>query len=621
MRQILIAFATIALGVSLQSVARADGLSAYSAYGTPKYRADFQHFDYVNANAPKGGEIRMTASGSFDSLNPLILSGAPAAGLFKLFDSLLKPADDEIDSAYGLVAKSMELSADLGEVTFALRPEARFHDGTPLTAGDVVWSFETLKHKGHPYFRLEYAPVAAAEALDDHTVRFRFKRAGDRQLPLVVGQMPILSRIWFAKRKFDRPSLEAMVTSGPYRIASFEPGRSITYQRVADYWGRDLPVNRGMNNFDRIRFDYFRDVLGEVEAVKAGLCDFRFEKSAKIWATGYAGRALDAGDLVKQAVPVTVAHGMQGLAFNLRRPQFRDLRVRQALELAFDFEWSNKALFYGAYRRSDSYFADSELAARGLPSPDELKLLEPLRAQLPAQVFDAVYQPPRTDRPNGLRDNLLKALDLLRQAGWVVRDQRLVDQATGRPFTFEILLQDVGLERVALPFAQNLKRLGIDAHVRLADATIYQHRVDHFDFDMAVIEYGRSALPGQELRDYFESASADTPGSGNIMGIHSLAIDTLIERLLMARSMPELVAASRALDRALLWGHYLIPLWYSPSFQVVHKNSFGHPTVKTLYNFNLGTWWAEPRQPTVPAPAPVAPKPRREALATLPAHG
>jgi microcin C transport system substrate-binding protein len=600
--------ATVAALVAAHG-ALADGLSAYSAYGTPKYQANFPHFDYVNANAPKGGEIRLTASGSFDSLNPLILSGTPAAGLFKLFDSLLKPADDEVDSAYGLVAKSMELSADLSAVTFALRPEARFHDGTPLTAHDVVWSFETLKRHGHPYFRLEYAPVAGAEALNDHTVRFRFKTAGDRQLPLVVGHMPILSRAWFAKRRFDRPTLEPLLTSGPYRVAAVDPGRSITYERVKDYWGRDLPVNRGMNNFDRIRFEYFRDVVGEVEAVKAGVCDFRLERSAKNWATAYAGPALATGALVKQAMPVSVAHGMQGLAFNLRRAELRDERVRQALTLAFDFEWSNRALFYGAYRRSDSYFADSELAARGLPSADELELLQPVRDALPAAVFTQVYQPPRTDRPHGLRDNLLAALALLRQAGWQVRDNQLVEVATGRPLQLEILLQDQSLERVMLPFARNLKRLGITARVRLVDPTIYQQRLDHFDFDMAVIEYGRSALPGQELRDYFESASADTPGSGNIMGIKSLAIDSLIEHLLLARSMPDLVAASRALDRALLWGNYLIPLWYSPSFQIVHKNSFGHPSVTTLYNFDLGTWWAEPPKSTAPAPR----KPREAA--------
>jgi microcin C transport system substrate-binding protein len=531
---------------------------------------------------------------------------------------LLKAADDEVDSAYGLVAKSMEIAADQGSVTFVLRPEARFNDGTKLTASDVVWTFDTLKRQGHPYFRLEYQAVSSAEALDDHTVRFRFREHGDRQLPLVVGRMPILSRAWFAKHRFDQTSLIPMVTSGPYRIAAIDPGRSITYQRVADYWGRDLPVNRGMNNFDRIRFDYFRDELGEVEAIKAGMCDFRFEKSAKTWATGYAGRALAAGDLIKQAVPVTVAHGMQGLAFNLRRPMFRDDRVRRALSLAFDFEWANRALFYGAYRRSDSYFADSELAARGLPGPDELKLLAPWHGMLAPQVFTTAYQPPRTDRQDGLRDNLLRALDLLRQAGWVVRDQRLVDAKTGAPFTFEILLQDQGLERVALPFAQNLKRLGITAHIRLADSTIYQQRIAQFDFDMAAIEYGRSAIPGQELRDYFATSSADTPGSGNIMGIKNQAIDTLIEHVLAAGSMTDLVASSRALDRALLWGHYLIPLWYSPSFQIVHKNTFGHPTVKALYNFNLGTWWAEVPKPTKLPPTAA---PRREAQAITASNG
>lgn len=600
MKRILYAGLAAAFSLLFADGAQAGSSDGYSAYGTPKYHADFQHFDYVNADAPKGGEIRLTASGSFDSVNPLILTGTPAAGLFKLFDSLLKSADDEPDSAYGLVAKSMDIAADGGAVTFALRPEARFNDGTPLTASDVVWSFETLKNHGHPYFRLEYAEVASAEALDDHSVRFRFRVSGDRQMPLVVGQMPILSRLFFTKHRFDLATLVPMVTSGPYRIAAIDPGRSITYERVRDYWARDLPVNRGMNNFDRIRFDYFRDTTSEVEAIKAGICNFRFETSAKTWATGYAGRALAAGDLIKQAVPVSVAHGMQGFAFNLRRAMFQDDRVRRALTLAFDFEWSNRALFYGAYRRSDSFFADSDLAARGVPGTDELKLLGPLRDHLPPQVFTAGYEPPRTDRPNGLRENLLHALDLLRDAGWVVRDQRLVDAKTGAAFEFEILLNDPGLERVALPFVQNLKRLGITVRVRLTDSALYQYRVDHFDFDMAVIEYGRSAIPGQELRDYFESASADTPGSGNIMGIKNPAIDSLIEHVLAAPTMTELVASSRALDRALLWGHYLIPLWYSPSFQIVHRNNFGHPTVKTLYNFNFGTWWVEP--PKLPKP-------------------
>jgi microcin C transport system substrate-binding protein len=436
----LLLVVAVLAGASVGAAPPAGPAHALSMYGDLKYGPGFTHFEYTNPHAPKGGDARLAAIGTFDSFNPFVLKGVPAAGIGNTFETLMVQSDDEPFSEYGLIAETVETPPDRSWVIFTLRPEARFHDGSPITAEDVIWTFDTLKKKGHPRFRSYYGKVVSAEKLAERRVRFAFSPGDNRELPLILGQLPVLSRAYWSTRAFERTTLEPPLGSGPYRVDvnAFEPGRFVVYRRVKDYWGAALPVRAGRNNFDTLRYDYYRDGSIALEAFKAGHYDFRVENAAKQWATGYASPALAAGLFKKEEIRNELPTGMQGYAINTRRPLFKDRRVRQALGYAFDFEWTNRTLFYGAYTRTSSYFSNSELASSGLPTDGELKVLEPYRGRVPDEVFTREYRPPVSDGSGFIRQNLLAALELLKQAGWVVRDMRLVNAATGAPFEFEI---------------------------------------------------------------------------------------------------------------------------------------------------------------------------------------
>ena len=572
--------------------AKAATAHGFSMYGDLKYPAGFPHFQYVNPEAPKGGDVKLAAVGTFDTLNPFVLKGVPAIALGQVFDTLTVQSDDEPFSEYGLVAETIEIPADRSWVAFTLRPQARFHDGSPITVEDVIWTFEALKTKGRPFYRAYYAQVTKAEKVGERKVRFAFGPGDNRELPLIVGQLPVLSRAYWSKRDFEKTTLEPPLGSGAYRVESLDAGRSITYRRVKDYWAQKLPVNVGRDNFDSMRYDYYRDSTVAIEALKAGEYDFRPENVAKNWATAYATPAVTRGVLKKEEIPNEVPTGMQGFAFNTRRPIFQDPRVRRALAHAFDFEWSNKNLFYGAYTRTKSYFSNSELASSGLPSGEELKVLEPFRGKVPDEVFTKEYQPPTTDGSGNIRDGVREALRLLGEAGWTVKGQKLVN-ARGEPMQFEILLDEPTWERIALPFAKNLERLGITARVRVVDAAQYEKRQDDFDFDLIVALWPESLSPGNEQREFWGSQAAGEPRSRNLAGVKDPVVDRLIDLVIQAPDRASLVARTRALDRVLLWGHYVVPHWHIRAFRVVYWDKFGRPAVSPKYALGFDTWWVD----------------------------
>jgi microcin C transport system substrate-binding protein len=506
------------------------------------------------------------------------------------FDTLMVSSSDEPFSEYGLIAESIEVPADRSWVAFTLRPEARFHDGSATTVDDVIWTFETLKAKGQPFFRSYYAQVVKAEKVGDRKVKFSFGPGENRELPLIVGQLPVLSKAYWGKRDFEKTTLDMPLGNGPYRVEAVEPGRSITYRRVKDYWGAKLPVRVGQNNFDSIRYDYYRDITVAVEAFKGGEYDFRQENVAKNWATSYNTPAVTQGLIKKEGIKNEVPTGMQSFVYNTRRPVFQDARVRQALAYAFDFDWMNKTLFYGSYTRTKSYFSNSELASRGLPGPDELKILEPFRGKIPDEVFTKEYAPPDGSNP---REAAREALRLLQDAGWVVKGQQLVNAKTGEPMGFEILISDPTWERIALPFAKSLERLGVTARVRTVDTAQYQNRTDSFDFDMTVWVWGQSLSPGNEQRDDWGSAAAATPGSRNVAGIKDPVIDKLIDLVISAPDRKSLVTRTQVLDRVLLWSNYVIPQWHINMFRVVYWDKFGRPAINPKYALGFTTWWVD----------------------------
>jgi microcin C transport system substrate-binding protein len=561
-------------------------------HGDTKYGPDFTHFDYVNPDAPKGGTVRLSAIGTYDTLNPYTLRGVSAAGLGYLFEALMVGSLDEAFTEYGLIAESVEVPEDRSWVAFNLRPEARFHDGKPITAEDVIWSFETLRAKGDPFYRAYYANVAKAEVLGERKVKFTFEPGDNRELPLIMGQLPVLPKHYWEGRDFEKTTLDIPVGSGPYRIESFEPGRSITLVRDPNYWGKDLAVMRGLINFERIRYDYYRDSTVALEAFKAGTVDFRQENNSKLWATAYDVPQVGGGQIQLLNVNHEIPTGMQGFAMNLRRPIFQDRKVREALAYAFDFEWSNKNLFYGQYTRTNSYFSNSELASRGLPEGEELAILEKYRGKVPEEVFTTEYQPPSTDGSGNNRENLRKAAALLKEADWAVQGGRLVN-AQGQPLEFEILLSSADFERIAQPFARALERLGIVARIRTVDPAQYENRMESYDYDMTVEVFGQSLSPGNEQRDFWGSASADIPGGRNTIGIKDPVVDELVNLVIAAPTRESLVARTRALDRVLLWGHYIIPHWHIRSFRVAFWDMFGRPAQFPKYGFAFDAWWVD----------------------------
>ncbi len=571
---------------------------ALAMHGDVKYPANFRHFEYADPNAVRGGDVRFAAIGSFDSFNGFILRAQAAAGIGLINDTLTVASLDEPFTRYCLICETMEVPADRSWITFNLRSDARFHDGSAITVDDVIWTFQTLMTKGHPAYRSYYADVDRVERVGERSVRFVFKPGENRELPLIIGELPVLSRAYWQNRDFERPTLELPLGSGPYRVESFEAGRYVVYRRVADYWAANHPTRVGHFNFDSMRYDYYRDGTIAREAFKAGAYDIRQENQALAWATGYQVPALQEGLFRLVELPTERVAGMQGWAVNLRRPQFQDRRVRQALLYAYDFETANRTLFHNAYTRTRSYFDNSELAARGLPGPEELAILEPLRAQLPAEVFTAEYQPPRTPGTGveGWRENRRIATRLLTEAGWRVQNQRLVN-AQGQELAFEILLGDPQFERIALPFVENLRVLGITARVRTVDPAQYERRTDEFDFDMTVGLFPQSESPGNEQRDFWSTVSARTQGSRNIIGIADTAIDALVNLVIAAPDRAALVTRTRALDRALQWGHYVVPNWHSTVDRVAYWDRFARPERNPgRVGYNPFVWWVDPQR-------------------------
>ncbi len=593
-RNLLAAPAALGLALPADAQGAPRRTHAISLLGEPALPAGFPHWPFVNPDAPKGGDITLTALGSFDSFNGFILRGTAAVGLAQLYDTLTVSGQDEASTEYAHLAEAIELPADNLGVAFDLRADARFHDGRAITAHDVAWTFDTLRAQGRPFYRAYWGDVESVHAESDRRVVFRFRTAENRELAQVLGQMPVLPRHWWEGRDFARPLQEPPLGSGPYRIERFEQGRTLVYRRVPDYWAANLGTRRGTHNFDSIRYEYYRDSTVAFEAFRAGQIDFRTENIARDWSTGYdfpaARRGLVQRDTLRHEIPT----GMQGFAMNLRRPLFQDIRVREALVQVFDYEWLNANIFFGLYARTQSFFSNSELASSGLPQGRELAILERFRGQVPEQVFTTEFRLPVTDGSGNNREGLRRALEVMRAAGWTVRDRRLVN-AQGQPFRFEILLSSPSFERVALPYVQWLQRLGIEATVRTVDPAQYQVRMDAFDFDMTVDVMGQSLSPGNEQRDYFSCEKSRQNGSQNIPGICHPVIDQLVEMIITAPDREELVARTRAMDRVLLWHHFVIPNWHNRAWWIAFWDRFGRPPRAPRYGLGFPTtWWVDP---------------------------
>jgi microcin C transport system substrate-binding protein len=577
-----------------QSSSKVTVSHGFAMHGTPKYPADAGPPDYLNPAAPKGGTVRLGARGTFDSLHPFIVKSVPAAGIGSIWDTLCWSSRDEASTEYGLLAEAIEWPEDRSWVAFTLRPQARFHDGTPITVEDVIFTFDILKAKGSPNYAFYYHDVLKAEKSGDRKVLFTFRDNTNKELPLIVGQLPVLPAKWWATRDFEKVSLEMPLGSGAYKVDSFDTGRSIAYRRVDDWWARDLWMNRGRNNFEVIRYEYYRDVTVQFEAFKGGDIDLRQENIARNWATAYDIPAVRDGRIQRAEIPHELPTGMQCFAFNTRREMFKDRRVREAIATMFDFAWTNKNLFYGMYKRSISFFGNSELASSGLPTPAELKYLEPLRGKIPEEVFTKEFKLPESDGTGNVRDLARRALALLKEAGWEVKDGKMSELKTGKKLAFEMLLSDASFERVVLPYKQNLERIGIDMNVRTIDTAQAKRRGDEFDSDMTVESFGQSLSPGNEQRDFWGSKAADTAGSRNAIGIKDAAIDNLVETLIGAPDRESLINATRALDRVLLWSHFVVPNWHSSTAYVAYWNRFGRPAKSARYApVAFDTWWID----------------------------
>lgn len=578
----------------LLSQAYAEPTHGLSRFGELKYPKDFTHFDYVNPDAPKGGDVRYAAIGSYDSLNPHILKGTAAVGLGMTSDTLMASSKDELFSNYGLIAESLEVSPNNDWVEFTLRNEAVWHDKTPITPDDVVFSFNTIMEKGHPYYRSYYRDVKEAIKTSENKVKFVFTHGDNPELPLIIGQFPIISKAYYEIHDFDKTALDAPLANGPYKVLEVQAGQYIIYERVKDYWAQDIAVNKGKHNFDTIRFDYYRDRIVASEAFKAGSYDFHQENTAKFWAKSYNDlQALKDGKVIKREIKHQIPTGMQAFVFNTRRDKFSDVRVRKALNLAFDFEWINKNLFYSAYKRTDSYFSNSVFASNGTPSEAELKLLEPFRAELPEKLFTESFVLPTSKEMKDKRANLRMADTLLTEAGYKVIDKKRMLKDGLTFFEIEFLIVSPAFERVIAPLVNNLKRLGIESNIRLVDSTQYEHRLKSFDFDMTVTVYGQSNAPGNEQIDYWHSTKADIEGSRNYIGIKNPVIDAMIEYIVQAKTKDDLITATRALDRVLLSNYYVIPNWHIQSFRILYWDKFGYPDVVPDFDIGINTWWSK----------------------------
>jgi microcin C transport system substrate-binding protein len=588
-------------GSVAEAVTRA---TAIAEFGAPLYGPDTTHWPYANPDAPKGGAITLGAFGSFDSLNTYILRGQWPAGIDLINDSLMIGSGDELSSAYGQIAESVEYPDDKSWAVFNLRPEARWHDGVPITAGDFKFAFDTIKQHGRPFLQSFYADVEGVEVVSDRRLKFSFKTRDTMKPLLTVASTQPLPRHWWneAGRDITKTTLEPVLGSGAYRIRTIDAGRSITYERVPDYWAADLPVNRGQNNFDQIRYDYYLDETVLFESFMAGRIDFRQENRAQRWATGYDMPEVSDGRLIKREIPDETPRGTQGFIFNLRRPQFQDIRVRKALTYLFDFEAIQRTMLYGQYKRIKSWFPNSEFGASGPPEPKELAILEKYRDKLGPEVLTEAYEPPSTDGSGNIRANMREALRLMKEAGWKLKNNRMVN-AQGEQFRTEFLLVGPTLVRLTEPYVQNLKRIGIDATIRVVDTSQYRVRLDDFDYDMLSVGLTFFPPPGAEQRSYFGSAVAYTRGSANLAGIREPVVDALIEEMIGARDLKTLAAINRSLDRVLLWNWYQVPHWYNDESWIAYWNRFGFPDRKPRYSIGFpGTWWMTDRKQAALSP-------------------
>lgn len=582
-----------------QSAAEPAWRHALSLFGDVKYPADFKRFDYVNPDAPKGGIARLISLGTFDNFNIAVagIKGNLAPAATQIYETLMTKSQDEVVTEYGLIAESAAHPDDFTWVVYRLRKEARWHDGKPISAEDVIFTFDTLK-KLSPFYAAYYRHVVKAEKSGERDVKFTFDGPGNRELPTIVGEIPVLPKHWWEgsdeqgrKRDISATTLEKPLGSGPYRIKEFVAGRSVVLERVKDYWGANLPVRIGQNNFDEMRFEFFRDNLVALEAFKADQADWIAENSAKQWATAYEFPAVADKRVVKEEFPINDSGRMQAFVLNLRREQFRDARLRRAFNYAYDFEEMNKQLFYGQYKRINSYFEGTELASSGLPQGLELKILETVKDKVPPEVFTTPYANPVGGNPENVRSNLREAAKLLKEAGFEVKDRKLMDP-TGKPVTVEVLVQDPSAERIALFYKPSLERLGLTASIRVVDDAQYQNRIRSFDFDMIIDQWGQSLSPGNEQREFWGSQSADAPGSRNTIGIKNPAVDALIEKVIFAENRETLVAAARALDRVLLWNFYVVPQFTYGFSRYARWDRFSHAELPKYARSGLPSlWW------------------------------
>ena len=593
MKTLLTAITVFILLIAQNLLAKTNISHAIAMHGEPKYDQNFISVEYVSNNAAKGGKIVRSAIGTYDTFNPFTLKGTSAAGIGLLYESLTVGSSDEAFTEYGLLAKSIEWPDDRSWVTFTLRDEAKWHDGKKITSDDVVWTFNTLMEKGHPFYKYYYGDVSEVIKISENKVKFEFSTNTNKELVLIVGQLPVLPKHYWENKNFEETTLDVPIGSGPYKVKSFDAGRSITYELDMDYWGFEnniVPIKVGKDNMASIRYDYYKDRGVEREAFKSGEIDFFSENTSKEWATGYDIDAVTEGLIKKELIPHENPQGMQAFAFNTRKDIFANKRVRKALSFAFDFEWTNKNLFYGAYKRTDSFFENSELASSGLPSQAELAYLNPYIDQLPKEIFNEEYSNPKTDGSGFIRNELQEATKLLQEAGWKLKDGKL-ENTNGEPFEFEILLVSPAFERIVLPFIDNLEKLGINASLRTIDSSQYQKRIESFDFDMVVFTFSQSLSPGNEQRNFWSSGAADTNGSRNIIGIKNNVIDLLIENLINAKDREDLITISRALDRVLLWNYYVIPQWHISAYRVLYWDMFDQPKQKPKYSLGFDTWW------------------------------
>src|SRR5215467_2522342 len=584
---------------------------ALSLFGYIKYPEGFKHFDYVNPNAPQGGMLRQSALGTFDNFNIVVsgVKGSIAIGTELFTETLTTASLDEVSTEYGLLAEAISYPADYSAVTYRLRANARWHDGKPITADDVLFSFDALK-KNSPFYGAYYRHVVKAETTGEREVTFTFDGPGNRELPQIVGQLPVLPKHWWEgvdksgrKRDVTQTTLEPPLGSGPYRLKDFSPGRTLVYERVDDYWGRDLNVIIGTRNFQIIRYEFFRDSTVALEAFKGDQVDWRVENSAKEWANSYDFPAVREGRVVREEFPTRSIGIMQAFAFNTRRDKFKDPRVRRAFNYAFDFEEMNRQLFFGQYKRIASYFEGTELAATGVPSGKELEILETVRGKVPDELFTAPYTNPVGGNPDAVRNNFREALKLFREAGYEIKNTKLVDAKTGKPFTVEFLVDEPATERFVLFYKPSLDRLGMTVSVRVVDAAQYENRLRQWDFDIIVASWPQSLSPGNEQRGFWGSQAADQPGSRNLIGIKDSPVDSLIDRVIFAKDRDDLVAATRALDRVLLWNFYVVPQWTYGKQRTARWDRFGHPETMPKYGasaFPTVWWWDAARAAKVP---------------------